>query len=162
MYSLTWHPHSITFFGNCQCFCKIKEEHEHLGSYSFCRYVNCVDSIYSRAARIRYAFAFAQARYDINPRSRSEHIERVSAISRACAASIISKIRDSGFISMRDAPKGASRTKKPPPSRVVGQSEPCSSGRCPRDGFTAPNVRYAVETSQSIHALGRSANHRLP
>ena len=51
---------------------------------------------------------------------------------------------------------------KTPPSRVVGQSEPCRSGRCPRDGFTAPNVRCAVETSQSMHALGRSANHRLP
>ena len=34
-----------------------RKEHEHIGSRSLCRYVNCVDSIYSRVARIRYVFA---------------------------------------------------------------------------------------------------------
>ena len=37
-------------------------------------------SIYSRFTRIRYVFAYAQTRYDINPRSRSEHIECVAHI----------------------------------------------------------------------------------
>ena len=43
-------------------------------------------------------FRFAQTRYDINPRSRSEHIKRVSAYR---TRQRISKIRISGFISMR-------------------------------------------------------------
>ncbi len=48
-----------------------------------------------------------------------------------------------------------------PPSRVIGKSEPCTPGRCPCIGFTAPNVRHTVETSQSfLHVCGRSANHR--
>ena len=43
-------------------------------------------------------FRFAQTRYDINPRSRSEHIECVSTYR---TRKRISKIRKSGFISMR-------------------------------------------------------------
>ena len=42
-------------------------------------------------------FRYAQIRYDINPRSRSEHIERSAHIERRRR---ISKIRSSGFISM--------------------------------------------------------------
>ena len=42
-------------------------------------------------------FRNAQIRYDINPRSRSEHIERSAHIERRRR---ISKIRSSGFISM--------------------------------------------------------------
>ena len=45
----------------------------------------------------------AQARYDVDPRSRSEHIECVSTYR---THKRISKIRDSGFISMRSVLKG--------------------------------------------------------
>ena len=52
-------------------------------------------------------FRFAQTRYDINPRSRSEHIECVSTYR---TRKRISKIRESGFISMRSVLKGTTLT----------------------------------------------------
>ena len=60
-------------------------------------------NIFAKAANSIY-FRYAQIRYDINPRSRSEHIELLMA--HSCHQQYIerrrriSKIRSSGFISM--------------------------------------------------------------
>ena len=69
----------------------------------FCRYaVASLGSIYLPSAN-SICFRFAQTRYDINPRSRSEHIECVSTYR---TRQRISKIRFSGFISTRSVLKG--------------------------------------------------------
>ena len=67
-----------------------------------CRYARFACSIYLPSPN-SICFRFAQTRYDINPRSRSEHIECLSTYR---TRKRISKIRDSGFISMRSALNG--------------------------------------------------------
>ena len=80
----------------------------------FCRYaVASLGSIYLPSAN-SICFRFAQTRYDINPRSRSEHIECDSTY-RVCISRLwrgmqtISKIRFSGFISTRSVLKGTTQ-----------------------------------------------------
>ena len=63
----------------------------------FCRYASHSSARYICLVANSICFRFAQSRYDINPRSRSEHIECVSTYR---TLKRISKIRKSGFISM--------------------------------------------------------------
>ena len=97
-----------------------------LGIHFFCTHIEYfIMSICLALARLdifslcsnSICFRFAQTRYDINPRSRSEHIERSSA-HRALKAHIerrrrISKIRVSGFISMRSVLKDTTLRTRP-------------------------------------------------
>ena len=93
------------------------------GIFILCKYCFCVHGSYfilsiSLARSARYiclasnsiCFRFAQTRYDINPRSRSEHIECVSTYR---TRKRISKICESGFISMRSVPKDTTLTTQP-------------------------------------------------
>ena len=76
-----------------------------------CRYASRCSARYICLAGNSICFHFVQTRYDINPRSRSEHIECVSTY-RVCISRLwrgmqtISKIRVSGFISTRSVLKG--------------------------------------------------------
>ena len=93
---------SLSSFFDKHCFCVHRSYFDFVDMPSLCsaRYI-CL-------AANSICFRYAQTRYDINPRSRSEHIECVSTYR---TRKRISKIRESGFISMRSVLKGTTLKK---------------------------------------------------
>ena len=89
--------HSLSSFLYKHCICG------HKCDYSIVDMPSLRSARYICLAANSICFRFAQARYDIDPRSRSEHIECVSTYR---TRQRISKIRASGSISTRSVLKG--------------------------------------------------------
>ena len=87
---------SVLFFGK-HCICV------HRSYFDFVDMPSLRSARYICLAANSICFRFAQARYDIDPRSRSEHIECVSTYR---TRQRISKMRASGSISTRSVLKG--------------------------------------------------------
>ena len=93
--------HSLSSFLCKHCICG------HKCDYSIVDMPSLRSARYICLAANSICFRYAQARYDIDPRSRSEHIECVSTYR---TRQRISKIRASGSISTRCALKGTALT----------------------------------------------------
>ena len=96
----------LAFFLDKHCFCVHRSYFDFVDMPSLCsaRYIRVLRNIFHKTAN-SICFRYTQTRYDINPRSRSEHFELLMA--HSChrqyieRGTRISKIRISGFISMR-------------------------------------------------------------
>ena len=93
--------HSLSSFLCKHCICG------HKCDYSIVDMPSLRSARYICLAANSICFRYAQARYDIDPRSRSEHIECVSTYR---TRQRISKIRASGSISTRSVLKGTTLT----------------------------------------------------
>ena len=96
--------HSLSSFLCKHCICG------HKCDYSIVDMPSLRSARYICLAANSICFRYAQARYDIDPRSRSEHIECVSTYR---TRQRISKIRASGSISMRSVLKGTTLMRQP-------------------------------------------------